>query len=70
MTSNSAVKLGGWRLAGAVIAQGLAGHQSVGGKQLFSFASFVFSLLLLSSFLVIELTLSQPTRFLHFHPSD
>lgn len=42
-TSKSAVKLGGWRLAGAVIPQGLAGHQSVGGKQLV-FLHHLFSL--------------------------
>jgi len=34
MTSCSEKNPGGWRLAGAAIAQGLAGHQSVGREQL------------------------------------
>jgi len=42
MTLCSAIKWQGWRLVGAAISRGLAGHQSVGVKQLFSFASLVF----------------------------
>lgn len=40
-TQGSAIKLGEWRLAGAALAQGLAGHRSVRGKQLLAFASLV-----------------------------
>jgi len=42
MTSSSAIKLGGWTVAGPAVAHGLAWHPSVGGEQLFSFASLVF----------------------------
>ena len=35
-------KTGGWRMAGAALARGLAGHRSVGGEQLLSFASLGF----------------------------
>ena len=34
-------KTGGWRYAGAAVAQIFAGHGSIGGEQLSSFATFV-----------------------------
>lgn len=38
----------GWRLTGAALALGQAGHRLVGGERLFSFASLFFSLSLVS----------------------
>ena len=71
-------KTGGWRMAGAALARGLAGHRSVGGEQLLSFASLGFlGLAFPHSFLcvgfcpsgslcLLKLSLPEPTRFLPF----
>ena len=67
-----------WRLAGAALARGLAGHRSLGGEQLLSFASLVFlglsfphSSLCVGFFpsvslFLLKLSLPEPTRFLPF----
>lgn len=78
-TPCSAVKQGGrWRLAGAALAQGRAGHCSLGGQQSLSFASLVslglhfpLSFFFVAGFpyrffffVILKLTLPEFTSFL------